>query len=109
MESYPIYSTPSYGEWVEFVGCQIFYLQGSSYRATQDVAGQILLAWEAKYQDKEMWRNPVLSFVFESSDPHRNSIPNMVASLLLQAMAGQHMGSTGEIYGILQDSVKFRK
>lgn len=107
--SYPIYTTPTYAEWVDFVGLQILYLHGSSYRPTQDVAEQILFAWEAKYRTADIWSNSVISFAFESTDPRGNAIPNMVASVLVQVLAGQQTETTKEVYDILRDSFRFRK
>ncbi|KAL7790946.1 ankyrin repeat-containing domain protein [Trichoderma ceciliae] len=75
-------------EWVEYVGPQILYIHGNSYSLTHDVADQMFLAWQAKYQVKDTDNATALSFHFDSLDPLRNSISDMVASIIIQFMAG---------------------
>ncbi|KAI9768378.1 MAG: hypothetical protein M1840_004987 [Geoglossum simile] len=94
-------------EWAEFMGSQILYIHGSSYRATHDVADQVFLAWQAKRRDKDEGYAKALSFAFDSADPLRNSVPDMLASVLIQALAGQSTGFLDEQYYVLRDRFLF--
>lgn len=91
-------------KWSSFIGPQILYIHGASYRTTHDLADRILLSWAKELQEKDVYDHArVLSFTFDSKDPLRDEIPDMMASILIQSIAGRMTGSINPELEMFQD------
>lgn len=106
--SHPVLENRTYKEWAEFAGSQILHIYGSSYRAAHNVAEQIFLAWQVKApQDWDDNYAKALCFSFDSTDPLRDNISDMLASVLVQVLGGHATGSVNGEYDVLQDRFIF--
>jgi hypothetical protein len=108
-DPHPILGHSTYIEWADTMSSEILYIHGSSNRATQDMADQIFLAWRARYQEMDVNYAKTLAFAFDSNDPLRNNVPDMLASFYIQALAGHSTGSLDEFYHAFHDWWLIRK
>lgn len=104
---FPILENPTHMEWVSAMGPQILYIFGTSHHAVHAMADQALLAWQTKQREEGQHPAKVFSFTFDSADPLRDSIPDMLASLFIQAFGDDSNGSLGTEYHILRDQFLF--
>ncbi|RSL42816.1 hypothetical protein CEP53_011987 [Fusarium sp. AF-6] len=73
--------------WTKHIGSQILYVHGAVDQATHDMADIVFQAFRAEIQatgDYNRFR--ALSFTFDSTDPLRDSLHDMVISFLIQSM-----------------------
>ncbi|RSL85529.1 hypothetical protein CEP51_003275 [Fusarium floridanum] len=73
--------------WTKHIGSQILYVHGAVDQATHDMADMVFQAFRAEIQatgDYNRFR--ALSFTFDSTDPLRDSLHDMVISFLTQSM-----------------------
>ncbi|KAK1147925.1 hypothetical protein N8T08_000441 [Aspergillus melleus] len=75
---------------------QILYLYGKDPRVARNIADQV--AWKLRANDAQL-----VSFVFDSMDPLRDSIADFIASALCQVYIGRDTGFVHQLYCVLQD------
>ncbi|KAI0888363.1 ankyrin repeat-containing domain protein [Annulohypoxylon maeteangense] len=91
-------------DWEEFQGPQILHVQGHSDSLAHNVADQIMLKGIAKLrQQYDYTFTDYLSFSFDSRDPQRRSISDMIISVLAQAMSGIFTGTVNDKFHLLRD------
>lgn len=86
----PLIDTKEHVDWYDFRGAQILYIQGRDYSLTHSAADYIML--EGKYKLAVENSNKFVkcrSFRFDSRDPRRHSISDMMASWLVQSVSGR--------------------
>ncbi|TDZ20673.1 Ankyrin-3 [Colletotrichum orbiculare MAFF 240422] len=77
-----------YRKWKNVVGHDILYIHGTSREATHSMEDQVLLTSMDRLRPKEpSVPGGFYSFTFDSRDPLRGSVTNMLASFALQAAA----------------------
>ncbi|KAI1771105.1 ankyrin repeat-containing domain protein [Hypoxylon cercidicola] len=90
-------------------GPQILHIRGSSRRLTHITADQIMLRGKARLRQRT-YASPVgyLSFIFDSRDPRRRSIPDMVTSVLVQGIYSIPKGTFSSPFHLLRDLFHMR-
>ncbi|QYT01017.1 hypothetical protein H0G86_008073 [Trichoderma simmonsii] len=84
----PALDAQEHVNWDGSQNSQILYLQGHSQRLTHSVADQIMRNGIAKLRKGGDYRfSSYLSFCFDSRDPQRRSIPDMINSILVQIIS----------------------
>ncbi|KAJ4320186.1 hypothetical protein N0V84_005971 [Fusarium piperis] len=75
-------------DWTKHIGSQILYVHGTIDQATHDLADQVFQALRTEFQATcDYHRSRALSFTFDSTDPLRDSLHDMVVSFLTQSVA----------------------
>ncbi|KAH6628318.1 ankyrin repeat-containing domain protein [Chaetomium tenue] len=76
----------NYTQWLKRNETRPLYVYGSSRRATHDVSDYISLVWRKEMAEKSADSSKALVFNFDSADPLRDSMADMVASFILEVM-----------------------
>ncbi|KAI0407367.1 ankyrin repeat-containing domain protein [Xylaria palmicola] len=93
-----------YTDWKSFRGPQALYVRGNSHYFTHSVADQIMLKDVAELiQRKSYSSRRFVSFSFDSRDPQRRSIPDMMNSILVQAISGNFTGTIDAVFYMLHN------
>lgn len=74
----------NYTQWLKRNETRPLYVHGSSRRATHDVSDYISLVWRKEMAEKNEDSSKALIFKFDSADPLRDSLADMVASFILE-------------------------
>ncbi|KAF4433535.1 putative ankyrin repeat protein [Colletotrichum fructicola] len=85
-----IESSPSYREWTSSIGNKIIYVHGDSTTTTHDVADYIFASHVKNLRESETFSpNRAYMYTFDSRDPLHDSIPSLVAGMLLQSVVSR--------------------
>ncbi|KPM35441.1 hypothetical protein AK830_g11141 [Neonectria ditissima] len=85
----PLFDAPVWKEWDMCTDSEIMYIHGTSYSTSHELANNYFFDWQSKQrlQGSRILRS--FSFTFSSTDPSRDSIPSMMAPLVIQiALSG---------------------
>lgn len=85
-----IESSPFYREWKSSIGSKIIYVHGYSTTTTHHVANYIFDSHVEALRESETFSpNRAYMHTFDSRDPLHDSIPSMVAGMLLQSVVSR--------------------
>ncbi|RSL51286.1 hypothetical protein CEP54_011475, partial [Fusarium duplospermum] len=91
-------------DWTKHIGSQILYVHGAVDQATHDMADMVFQALRAEFQATDDYRRfRALSFTFDSTDPLRDSLHDMVISFLIQSMTNSNNSDPVRQYHFLND------
>ncbi|KAL6827243.1 ankyrin repeat-containing domain protein [Trichoderma sp. SZMC 28015] len=100
----PALNAQEHVNWDSSQNSQILYLQGHSQRLTNSVADQIMRNGIAKLRKGGNYSfSSYLSFCFDSRDPQRRSIPDMMNSVLVQIISDNRTLTINQEFYILQN------
>ncbi|KAI1121301.1 ankyrin repeat-containing domain protein [Nemania abortiva] len=108
--SHPILDTQAHHEWLKSRGIRILSIEGGDSKTRRDAAEQVFLAWQTKQIEREEYATKNFSFKFSARDPLRDTIDDMIVSLLLQAAPRyDSSGSETDEYRLLKDQFNIQR